>query len=522
MDGNYLKWHINKILHKNKNRKVNHIFNFLLITLLCLVLLLPLYSQDSIKIIQTIQPYSTEEDDDDEILDIGLSLGNMFNLDVKVISATKKLQKLSDAPAIITVITAKQIKDRGYETIAEALNSVPGIDVITDYYQPNLGIRGINSGMRSYSRIVKVMINSQPVSNRSNSDNYLSKSLIPMHLIERIEVIKGPNSALYGADAYLGVVNIITKTGKNVKNGSVSLIGEFKAKNLTYDMNIIHGQSIKKIDYILGGSINKTDLSGLTPMDIPLQNAWKSSGLKTDNFISKPANFYGNFIYNEESWNIAIDGNLQYIDAYAEFADWAPLTHGNRYNFYNIFIRPRYYKKISDLFDINLSFAYSRLNPVKNEIFMIDILNDKIRTREVGYNSFDLKAEGVFNFKEKNYITLGVDFVLDKHIHQTFRNSMGLETAPVKTSEYPEKFTNFGLYIQTIINPFSFADNDIPFNITSGIRYDHHNIYDRNITWRAAAVYNFWAQNFIKILYGTSFKAPSSAQLFTNQINDEG
>ena len=65
-------------------------------------------------------------------------------MDVEIVSAVRQNQNITDAPSIVSVITESQIKERGYLSVDEALNSVAGLDVITDHYQPNLGIRGVN------------------------------------------------------------------------------------------------------------------------------------------------------------------------------------------------------------------------------------------------------------------------------------------------------------------------------------------------------------------------------------------
>ena len=143
-------------------------------------------------------------------------LDDLFNMsfddlmDIKVVSASKKEQQISEAPAIMTVITALQIKERGYESLAEALRSVPGLSIWDDNLISSINIRGFNS-VRGWSRTIKIMINGQPVSFRTGSVNLIDEELIPIRAIKRIEIIRGPGSSLYGANAYLGAINIITK-----------------------------------------------------------------------------------------------------------------------------------------------------------------------------------------------------------------------------------------------------------------------------------------------------------------------
>jgi len=196
-----------------------------------------------------------------------LSLDDLMN--IEIVSAVGQTQNIKDAPSIVTVITSKQIKERGYMSVAEALNSTAGIDIITDYFQPNMGIRGVNGGVRSWSRLVKVMIDGHSISLRSTSDNFLDPSLIPMEAIDKIEIIRGPNSAIYGKNAFLGVVNIITKTGESLNTSSIShFVGSIDGY-AAYGLSTIFGGKNKNIDFLFSSTYSQYNYSGLTPTNIP-------------------------------------------------------------------------------------------------------------------------------------------------------------------------------------------------------------------------------------------------------------
>ena len=93
---------------------------------------------------------SWAQDFEDELAEMGalgdLDLDALLSLDLTVTSATKFEQTVSEAPAIISVITAKQIQERGYQSVAEALQSVPGLYVNTDWVSPDVGVRGVSGG----------------------------------------------------------------------------------------------------------------------------------------------------------------------------------------------------------------------------------------------------------------------------------------------------------------------------------------------------------------------------------------
>ncbi|MEL6544729.1 MAG: TonB-dependent receptor plug domain-containing protein, partial [Myxococcota bacterium] len=128
-----------------------------------------------------------------------------------VVTATRTLQSASAAPAAITVIHGDTLRTQGFRTVAEALRFVSGIYVVDDQSFHQVGIRGVFSGLEVANDTIKVMINGQPIAFRPNSSSYLGRSFVPLTAVERIEIVRGPASALYGANAFLGVINVITK-----------------------------------------------------------------------------------------------------------------------------------------------------------------------------------------------------------------------------------------------------------------------------------------------------------------------
>jgi iron complex outermembrane receptor protein len=148
------------------------------------------------------------------------SLEDLFGEPVTT-SATGKPQRASEVPASMTIITAKEIKDSGMRTLPEILNRVTGVDVLQ--WAPtkaDVGVRGYNQG---YNPRLLVLLNGQQV----YRDYYGMTlwSLIPVQLseIRQIEVVKGPQSALFGFNAVSGVVNIVTYNPLYDQGGSVDV-----------------------------------------------------------------------------------------------------------------------------------------------------------------------------------------------------------------------------------------------------------------------------------------------------------
>ncbi|GAB6040644.1 TonB-dependent receptor [Endothiovibrio diazotrophicus] len=138
------------------------------------------------------------------------SFSGFYGADEFVTIATGSRKPVQRAPAVATVITAEDIADSGATDLDEVLEGVPGLHVARYFtqYNPIYSIRGIYS---STNPDVLVLVNGIPITNLFHGDRNFVWGGMPVKAISRIEVIRGPGSALYGADAFSGVINIVTK-----------------------------------------------------------------------------------------------------------------------------------------------------------------------------------------------------------------------------------------------------------------------------------------------------------------------
>lgn len=153
-------------------------------------------------------------DDSDSLLD--LSFEELTK--VKVIIATGTEQTIADAPSVVTVVTAEDIKLTGATNLTEILETVPGIHIKSSPFgnRPLVRMRG------STSTQTLLMVNGTPMKDLVWAFGIFWKGL-PASSIARIEVIRGPGSALYGADASAGVINVITKTATKIEDTELGL-----------------------------------------------------------------------------------------------------------------------------------------------------------------------------------------------------------------------------------------------------------------------------------------------------------
>jgi outer membrane receptor for ferrienterochelin and colicins len=154
----------------------------------------------------------------DKILD--LSLDQLVN--VEVMSASRFKQKSSEAPSAVEVMTADDIRSFGWRTLADALNGMRGLHIRNDRGYQHVGGRGFLHDSDFNSRIL-LMVDGRRMNDNIYDNAFLGEDfMVDMNLIERIEYIPGSGSSLYGANALVGVINVITKQGKDINGARIS------------------------------------------------------------------------------------------------------------------------------------------------------------------------------------------------------------------------------------------------------------------------------------------------------------
>ncbi|MCO7225486.1 TonB-dependent siderophore receptor [Pleionea sp. CnH1-48] len=440
-----------------------------------------------------------------------LSLEDLLN--IKVTSVSKEAQKQSEAPAVVSVITRSDINNWGYKSVADALVQVPGFYGVDDYVSVNFGVRGSNGGLRAYSRNLKVMINGQSIAFRSDSANYLGEELISMEAVERIEVVRGPASALYGENAFLGIINIITRSASENWDGDVKFRLDQDADSAISGW-VAYSNEQTQFNFAYSAANDERDGNQL-PSTSPLYASYLgANNLESVNDKSKPEN-----IYLETKHQFSEQVNLEFmyhqstLDSYAEFLDFGILSHENRLSIESETIRVKGGWAFSDNLEFNVSLTKAEGNPSDNERLSFGS-DTSFPRRKFSYDANDWSLEGRYSFSEKGSITFGYDVTdNDEELLEIFNVAIdtGEETL-VSAEQGIQNFENKGTYVQFVSYP---TDS---MGITLNVRRDDHNIYGASTNYRAGVVYVFSDELSIKGLYGTSFKAPAAMQLFAQPL----
>ena len=208
----------------------------------------------SLLVVSLLPLLSYSEERADPLL-FEMSLEKLLNIQVSSASLTQKSQRLS--PSTISYITAEEIEMTGARTLSDVLRLIPGIDIQERRNGRDMvWIRGIPSG-----RNTKIMLIVDGVPHREPVfGGWSPDEEIPLNNIDHIEVIRGPGSALYGGNAYSGLVSVFTRNELPIKQQISLSAGSFDSQRLNIDI----GQKWHDTRWIFSGGLYQTDGYAMT------------------------------------------------------------------------------------------------------------------------------------------------------------------------------------------------------------------------------------------------------------------
>ncbi len=243
-----------------------------------------------------------------------MTLEEVMQLEVTIVGKIK--QKISDIPASVELITADEIKEQGYRNLQDILENVPGLYVINNYAWtgPSFGVRGYSTQYQSH---VIVLIDGVNQFAEFQADYEIEQFNIPVESIDRIEVIRGPMSVMYGSGAFFGAINIITNEA--AKNNNTSLLSTSVGNVRTKKVYMQTSGTIEDFEYSLHTSSSYTygidrpfselvsDVSALTiPADALSTGGRLEKNRKSLSFSGKFKGFYTNLQFLENTDEIYV------------------------------------------------------------------------------------------------------------------------------------------------------------------------------------------------------------------------
>ncbi|WP_234463643.1 MULTISPECIES: TonB-dependent receptor domain-containing protein [Pseudomonadaceae] len=404
-------------------------------------------------------------------------------LEQQVITATQTAHSELSAPASVSVVTREELEQRPVYNLADAVKYLPGVHLnpSSTYGRQEIKLRGMDS---DYTLL---LVNGRRINSRdalsSNYANDFDLSSIPMAAIERIEVIRGPMSSLYGADALGGVVNVILRQPTEETKAGIAYTYEHPTEGDS-------GDGHKASGYV-SGSLIENKLLGNLILETTDQAAWLSEQTVNPNTDAaeqrQASSAYGSLSwFLDERQTIDLDITHRKDDREAEWNNFGAvvlnvqemerwsfgLGHTGNWDDFNT--RVRYYYENVELMDD--SQIMTTLRGMKGDIEQKNHTVDGQVTAFLG----------------SHLLTLGSEL---RRTELTHNQNLGSET------EVDQK----AVYLQ---DEFSIGDLDV----TLGGRLDDHDSFGSEFSPRAYGVYNLTDNWVIKGGVGRSFKAPSIYQ----------
>ncbi len=373
-----------------------------------------------------------------------------------VISATKVEQPITESPSSISVITAEDIRRSGATNIADLLRRVPGLDVLRiSPSDAQISARGFNE---SNNNDVLLLIDGRSAYVDFFGIVVWDDLPIVLEEIERIEIIRGPGSALYGANAFSGVINIITKTPEQAKGTTLSAtVGEFD----TYTWTFMNANVFDKWSY-------KTVAS------------WNEANSFEDREENNHEMFKGSALLQYE---FDTDSRI-YVSAGVNDGDGNTLTRTSGFERDGTF---GYAKLNYDYGDWKFQGFYNLID--------IDVIASDGEERSVVNNTFDIEMQHSFDPWEKHTVTWGANY---RHNRVTSHEIIGRN----------ERDDLLSLFVQ---DQYRMLD-DMTF--TTGIRFDSHPLTGLHFSPRASLVYEPWESHIFRASVSRAFRNPSSVESY--------
>lgn len=450
----------------------------------------------------------------------------LFYEEDELVIATRHATPVRKAPAIAAVITDKEIRNMGARNILDVLKTVPGFGVsINEFSVRMLEVRGIRTQL---SEKVLFMIDSHRINLHWNGGAlYYIYNAVPIENIKRIEIIRGPGSVLYGANAFVAVINIVTKDAEDIKGIQLTAGG---GSFDTEHYNLLYGNAGEKLKIL--GSIDYFDTDGAK---IKIED----DALTGTPFTKTP----GTASLGEEKTDLFLKASYGYLSFRGHYQratneDYIGMAYALTDETYqkqtNYWLELAYTLNITNDLSSNIKI---HLDNHKQEPH-VKVLPDGfagmfpdgmigqpfLRNRSMGG---ELQVD--YDLSENNHIVAGAFYEKVKQFdvkHYTNFDPRVFPPVPVDLGpvQNVSSWANWNqdtkreIWAAYIQDEWEIIDD---LNITAGVRHDHYSDFGDTTNPRIGVVWGFWEMADLKLLYGRAFRAPNFIELYNrnNPVN---
>lgn len=472
---------------------------------------------------------------------------DLYRTDEMLVSATGSLKPVVLAPSVATVISKEEIEAMGARSLNEVLETVPGLHVapssLVGPLFTNYSIRGI---LTTLNPQVQVLLNGYPLKEIFNGNrNY--RFNLPIEMISRIEVVRGPGSALFGADAFSGTINIITKDGQEVLGVRAGLRhGSFDAS----DLWVQFGQNQNGWDVVASFEAVKKGSDSSQVIDADLQtgldNAFATSASMAPgamNLDYESVDFH--LGVRKDEWSARFFGR-QLRDAGVGVGVAAALDPGGRVESERYLFELKHeapglfpYWRVDsgfhyEYFDLQTNYSLlppGALVPIGNDGNLnpvtpvgLTLFSDGVLGNPGGQGQkYSLETAAIYDGKAQHKMRFALGFTRED---STFRESKNFGpgildgTQTVVDGSLTNVTGTAFIYTPDVKRDIWFVSAQDEWaltrkwELTAGVRYDHYSDFGGTVNPRAALVWQTRYDLVTKLLYGRAFRAPTLSELY--------
>jgi iron complex outermembrane receptor protein len=443
---------------------------------------------------------------------------NVYRAERLLVSATKHIIDVAQAPAIASVVTAEEMRLMGARNLLDVLATIPGIGITRGHYSVyQVEIRGLKTTRQNK---IKLMIDGHSIVSPTTGDSWWQLEDIALEQVERVEIIRGPGSALYGANAFSGIINVVTKMGNELNATQISAGGG------SFDngrLNMLHGKRYGDVDLLASLTYNTTEGAQLDvasdAIGLPGEtDDWAKVWDGTFKLSWHDLIFFTRYSSRENGPYIGVTNVLNQTGDKSELSNKQFLADLS------------YQHVINGKWEIKTRFYYDWCDTT----FKWQLFPPGMAFSPATVHYF---PEGVFGTPHFANRTLGGELTTDYAVTPTNTLTAGLVYEYSRqydvshtTNFNPITFVNLGSYQDisdwgnwsldaTRENIAAYVQDEWGVSdtvtLTAGLRHDYYDDIGSSINPRLGVVWELYSDIDLKLLYGESFRAPTLDELYS-------
>jgi len=411
----------------------------------------------------------------------------------RVTGASRYEQDAREAPASISVVTQEDIRRFGYRTLGDVLNNVRGFFTTYDRNYTYVAVRGFTQPGDYNTRVLMLVDGHRVNDNVVDAARVGTEAPIDLSMADRVEIIRGPASSLYGTNAFYAVINIVTRQGRSLQGG------EIRAAGGTFDSYRVRGTYGRKfsggLEVLLGGGYYRSNGADLyfSEFDAPQTNSGRAAGLDGD----RAGDGFVKLIYG--GWTV--EGGVQGRRKNVPTASFGTTFDDPRLSTWDghSFAFARYDRTFTQLSRLSVKLGYDRFRYSGTYPYPSALSKDYI--------------EGDWASLETQYVQpIGVrhKLIAGTEVRFNTRQNQGVYDENPYVS-YLDDRRNSTVWAAFVQDEFHITRSLL---LNAGLRYDHYETFGGTTNPRAALIYTVDDATTLKALYGRAFRAPTFYELF--------